>query len=378
MQARVGICAAAVASALLAVINPMSAHGEAAAAPPPRAAASVRDAQIRSSYETPTRTLSRDIGVSVALPDGHDLWLFGDTSIYTRNKAGAWLDTGFVDGSTALEGRYAPGQVPRGAEMPTSTPTRFVPVPEDVFLPDGSGRKCTKGIANAAFSARWPIGAAVLDTNTSEVVVTYSEVCVTVDQNGNTAVRAEGWGYMLYDWRARHIALGPIDVFKPHANGAPLAPSHTFGWPVFVDGHLTLFSSSCTAQYLTCGGGRVWSVTTSTLSNPNSYHPRQLATDGTLPWQPLSISVGKYGSELRMIETISIGGDYRILAAPTPDASWHVVRSGTLPDCAPHHAGYCHGVEGHPELSTAADMFISYKDPNSGPGGHMVISAIPF
>jgi hypothetical protein len=261
--------------------------------------------------------------------------------------------------------------------MPTPSPSRFVPVPKDVYLPDGSGRKCTKGIANAAFSARWPIGAAVLASNKSEVLVTYSEVCVTVSKTGDNMVRAEGWGYMLYDWSARHIALGPIDVFKPHPNGAPLAPSHTFGWPVFVKDQLTLFSSSCTAQYLTCGGGRVWSVTASTLSNPNSYHPVQMATDGTFAWQPLSISVGQYGSELRMIETTSIGGDYKILVAASPAAEWRVLRSGTLPDCAPHLAGYCHGVEGHPELSTATDMFISYKDPNSGPGGHMVISAIP-
>jgi hypothetical protein len=376
MQARIGICVAALVSVLAATANPLSARGESIAPAAPRATPKVVTAQIRSSFETPDRALSRDIGVSVALPDGHDLWLFGDTSIYTRSKTGAWQDTGFVDGSTALVGRYSHGQVPRGAEMPTPSPSRFVPVPKDVFLPDGSGRKCTKGIANAAFSARWPIGAALLASNPSEVLVTYSEVCVTVTKAGDNAVRAEGWGYMLYDWRARHIALGPIDVFKPQPNGAPLAPSHIFGWPVFVNGQLVLFSSSCTAQYLTCGGGRVFSVTTSTLSNPNSYHPIQLSTDGTFAWQPLSISVGQYGSELRMIETTSIGGDYKILAAPGPASEWHELHSGTLPDCAPHHAGYCHGVEGHPELSTATDMFISYKDPNSGPGGHMVISAI--
>ena len=58
-----------------------------------------------SHYETAARVLSRDIGISVALPDGHDLWLFGDTSVYTRNSVGNWVNTGFVDGSTALEGR---------------------------------------------------------------------------------------------------------------------------------------------------------------------------------------------------------------------------------------------------------------------------------
>ena len=48
----------------------------------------------------------RDIGVSVALPDGHDLWLFGDTSVYTMS-AGVWGGLRFIDGSTALEAPYA-------------------------------------------------------------------------------------------------------------------------------------------------------------------------------------------------------------------------------------------------------------------------------
>jgi hypothetical protein len=29
-------------------------------------------------------------------------------------------------------------------------------------------------------------------------------------------------------------------------------------------------------------------------------------------------------------------------------------------------------------LSTTSDIFVSYKDPDSGPGGHVVISALPY
>jgi hypothetical protein len=376
MRARLGICAAAAASVLAAAISPLG-TGDAGAAHA-TAAPSISAAPVRSSYETPTRLLSRDIGISVALPDGHDLWLFGDTSVYARDAAGVWSDAGFIDGNTALLGKYTRGQVPHGGEYPSGQPARLIPDPKNVYLSDGSGRPCAKGIGRAAFAARWPTGAAVMASNKSEVLVTYIEVCITVPPRGGPVIRTEGWGYMLYNWRVRRIALGPIDVFKPKRNAASLDPSLNFGWPVFINGQLTLFSSSCTVQYLTCGGGHVWSVTTSTLGKPDSYKPTLMTTDGTVPWQPLTISVGQYGATLRMIETTSIGGDFKVFSTDKLGDPWELVISGKLPDCAPNLNGYCHGVEGHPELSTRDAIFISYKDPNSGPGGHMVISAIPY
>jgi hypothetical protein len=341
------------------------------------AAAAITAVPLRSSYETSSRVLSRDIGVSVPLPDGHDLWLFGDTSVYTTNSSGSWANTGFIDGSTALEGRYTRGQVPSGAEIPKGLPVRFLPVPSNVYVPDGSRRSCVKSTGAAAFAARWPTGAVVLASNTSEVLVTYAEVCVTVPSVNAPRARAEGWGYMLYNWRVRRIALGPIDVFRPHGIGDALAPSHIFGWPNYVNGRLTMFSSSCTAQFVTCGAGHTWYVTPAHLGIPGDYKPVAMKTDGTSQWMPLSISVGQYPSGLRMIEVTTIGGNYNLLSAAKIGAPWHLIRSAVLPDCTPTLVGYCHGVEGHPELSTKSTLFISYKDPNSGPGGHMVVSAVP-
>ena len=360
--------------------RPSAAKGAGAVLPLPssrsNATASMRAAPVLSHYETASRVLSRDIGITVVLPDGHDLWIFGDTGIYKRNSAGSWVNTGFVDGSTALEARVTPGQIPHGGEFPLQWPSRFVPPPKDVYLPDGSHRDCVKPNGYAAFAARWPTGAAVRPGNTSEVLVTYSDVCVTEPPGRGPQVRTEGWGYMLYDWRARRIALGPIDVFRPHADGSALAPSHIFGWPVFVGGHVTLFSSSCATQFLTCAGGHVWSATTTTLSKSDSYHPTAMATDGTARWEPMSISVGKFGNAMRLIESTSIGGDYKIFGTPKLGVRWHLLHSGTLPDCVPNNVGYCHGIEGHPELSTPNQLLISYKDPNSGPGGHLVVSTV--
>src|SRR5438270_467197 len=81
----------------------------------------------------------------------------------------------------------------------------------------------------AAFSARWPNGAAIMSTNSARVLVTYSIVCVTHPKNNTVAQRAEGWGYMLYNWKTHKIDHGPIDVFKPHGNGAAIAASKNFG-----------------------------------------------------------------------------------------------------------------------------------------------------
>jgi len=337
-------------------------------------------APVRSSYETATRMVSRDVGLSVALPDGHDLWVFGDTG--TWQKVGrAWVLTGFVDGSTALLARYAKGQVPHGREVPAAKPARFVPVPTKVYLPDRSGRLCVKPNPTAAYSARWPTGAAVMSTNNARVLVTYTVVCVTTPKRDTVAQRAEGWGYMLYNWRTHRIDRGPIDVFAPHVNGATLPAAKNFGWPVFSNGKLTLFSSSCTQLYVSCARGHVYSVTMAptipALDKPSSYKINELFTDGSSQWEPLSISVGRYAGGLRLLEQTSIGAAYKIFSAAGPGSRWHLLSQGTLPGCVSKTA-FCYALAGHPELSVTGSMFVSYMDPNSGPGGgHVVVSALP-
>jgi hypothetical protein len=354
--------------------------GAVAAAPAPAAnaaAASPRAVPVRSKYETANRVVSRDGGGSVALPDGHDLWLFGDTGVYQRASGKAWYNSAFIDGSTSMLTRTTKGAVPSGGEVPTGTPKRFIPVPKDVYLPNGSGRVCNYN--TAAFPARWPTGAAML-TNT-EVIVTYAVVCVTTP-GGHAKTRSEGWGYMLYNWKTHHIDQGPRDVFKPRTNGAAFTPSRVFGSPRVNAGHVTFFSSQCTqVKSVGCATGHVWSATvkatTGALSNPASYKIVPLAiAAGSGKWQPLSISVGHYGNQLRLVEMATIVGTYRIYTAPTAGARWHLQRSGTLPGC-PTRTGFCLALEGHPELSTAGKTFVSYKDADDGPGGHIVVSALP-
>jgi hypothetical protein len=129
-----------------------------------------------------------------------------------------------------------------------------------------------------------------------------------------------------------------------------------------------------------CANGLVWAVTVKAtpgaLDKPGSYKPVAIRTDGASKWQPLSISVGRYGNLMRIVALASITGAFRVYTAPTANALWHLSKSGNLPGC-PSHTGFCFALEGHPELSTATHTFVSYKNPDSGPGGHVVVSAIP-
>ena len=255
MRTRISICVAVVASVAAAVLVPISAQGESvtgAAAP----RASIRGVPVKSKYETKNRVISRDGGGSVALPDGHDLWLFGDTGIFQRSGSGPWKSTGFIDGSSAMLTKTTKGAVPSGGEIPAGVPTRFIPTPRGVYLPNGSGKPCTT--KTAAFPARWPTGAAILSKY--EVFVSYSIMCVTTP-GGHATSRAEGWGYMLYNWKLHRIDHGPVDVVKPQKNGAQLAVSKIYGSPQINSGVVTLFSSQCTHQKsIGCASGLVWAV----------------------------------------------------------------------------------------------------------------------
>jgi hypothetical protein len=340
----------------------------------------IRAVPVPSGYETEIRVISRDIGITVVLPNGHELWLFGDTSVY-HFGVGGWGGLHFIDGSTAVDALYSRGQVPHGDEFPWGEPTRFLPVPDDVYMADGSGRPCVKGNGDAAFAARWPTGAAVMPSDTSDVLITYSEVCV-FGPTGAPQDATEGWGYVLYNWRTRLFDVGPVDVFKPNTNGASIASSNAWGSPIFDNGNLTMFSSTCYPQYLGCVNGQVLSVTmpatTTALDDPTSFKVSQQSTDGSASWEPLSISVSRYSTGLRLIALTSIVGNYQIFSAPNVGTRWHLERSGTLPGCPPHTPGYCFALTGHPELSTPTDIFVTYVDPDAGPGmGHIVMAAVP-
>jgi hypothetical protein len=385
---RAGAVAAAIAAVLLAgcsggsrAADPPGAQGATTTTTSPRVTTTtkpepiLRSVPVGSTYETATRSVSRDGGISVALPDGRALWLFGDTGIYERTPGGPWNETKFIDGSTAMMTRFTRGAVPSGSELPFAEPARFLPVPDDVYLPDGSGQPCNSD--TAAFAARWPVGATLFDAD--HAIVTYSIDCVT-STNGVASVQAEGWGYVLYNWHTGQFDAGPTDVFLPAPSGALYPPARVYVSPQVANGRITFYSMECTKPVVTCLEGQVWSTTMpatlAAMSDPASYQTTPLATDGKTAWTPLSVSVGRYGEGLRLVELTGITGGYRIFTAPKAEGPWHLARTGALPGC-PSPTGYCIALEGHPELSTATRTFVSYKQPDVEPGGHVVVSSLP-
>ncbi len=328
---------------------------------------------VRSQYETSTRAVSRDVGISVMLPDGHDLWLFGDTLVYNRVR-NRWTPAQFIDGGTALEAKPSRGHVPVGQEYPAAAPSRLLPRPTNVYLPDGSGTPCTT--RTAAYPARWMTGAAVLPGDRSNVVITYAEVCVQRD----ATMTVEGWGFVLYNWRTRRIAYGPDDVIPPKSNGSTLSDTLIYGTPVVDGNRLTLYSAQCVAPAGSCQVGEVWftsmPATLSALRDPASYGPQLLPVSLPATWSAMAVSVSRFPAGWRLFETTAIWGTYKVFSAPSPTGPWQLERTATLPGC-PTSTGFCWSIQGHPELSTTTQLYVSYAKPDVAPGGHVVVIAVP-
>src|SRR5260221_528263 len=116
---RAGPVLATIAVAVAVLVTGCSSGGDHSADPPRPDATSttrvttttkpepiLRSVPVPSTYETAARSISRDGGVSVALPDGRALWLFGDTGIYERSPGAPWNETTFIDGSSAMIARF--------------------------------------------------------------------------------------------------------------------------------------------------------------------------------------------------------------------------------------------------------------------------------
>jgi hypothetical protein len=324
--------------------------------------------------------LERDAGISVALPNGRDLWIFGDTSSFSAASSSS---SAFIGGSTAAKGKYVPGKTPsalkdvQAAGATPTTPSQFIPTPTDTVMPDGSGRACTP--ANGAiYSARWPTGAALLD-DPKQLLVTYTDVCVT----STTSFTVEGWGFMIYSWRNAKIKAGPYDVFPPAQNGAPLSPDRSYQSPIVSKGQITLFTSQCASLFIACNSGSVSATTIPdnplAMAVPASYVAQPAVTDGATAWKPVNVSVAAYPTGLRLIEQTSIGGTFIVFSATSPTGPWHAFYSGTLPGCSSTPKGFCYAFVGHPELGNNSTLTVSYFKPDSPQNanvGHVDLAAV--
>jgi hypothetical protein len=378
LKVRVGAVLAASCVAL-AIVAPI--HADAATQKP-----TTLLGPVLTRDETSTSTLARDAGMSVALPNGHALWVFGDTPRYQFVK-GKWVIKNFVAGSSAAQGPYTRGHVPKpmtqiwvGHKASTKyAATLFIPAPNNLYFPDGSGRHCSRA-NGAAEEGRWPNGATLMP-NKDYVLITYELVCV----DSVPKITVEGWGFALYNWKTNRIASGPTDVFKPTTSGAKQPENKRFGSPIVTGNQVTFFSYTC------CSPGAVFTTTltatAAALSNKASYTPHavsglptsfSLSVSGKSPMQP----------KLQLVRMTDTKGHFAVYLAANPGGPWTRRATGVLPGCAKSPQP-CYALYAHPELSNAGGLMLSYYLPGYGPGvkghpyphppiNHLVMAAVPY
>ena len=362
--------------------------------------------RVLSRYETSTVSLSRDCGFSQRLATGKSLWMFCDTEVW-KKSGGNWQQGSLIWGNTTAEGPYSAGKVPTGlSEVPpppksiptggaSPPPQRFLPNPTDLYVPNASPpQKCPTPLA-------WPNGLAPVPGSPNLLLLSYMEVC-----NDAGTKTVEGAELVEYNSTINRVVGGPWEVYKATTTGATLPVPERIGSPVLSTDQKTLyfFSSSCQTTTGACGSGAVYvasvSASASAWSSAANYRfwdptsktwVASQASAGPLfndgGQGALAVTVASYpGRGFELIEHVDLAGGYKVWQQPSssPTGAWIAGHTGSLPNCNQsfHHVGYfCRSLVGHPELSTATDLLMSYFSPDTityPPAGHEIVVAIPW
>ncbi len=336
--------------------------------------------------ETNNRVYDRDDGLSVALPNGQDLWVFGDTIVSTRvNRSSPWKErdiSGSSAGTTAIRRltrldplrEFQTGGPLGGVFMPT----RFVPQPQNAYMSDGSGRACLR-VFGAAWQARWASGAVLLHGGRL-VFVTYHTACVVPP----SYFTVEGFGYMVIDIETRQIVAGPNDVYPPQIDGRSLPRDFTLGSPVLNGTKVSMYWAvtcpsgsppTCTPQLqeLTTGLSRA------SLMNQANYAPVPVSTVPGFNWSNGFMSVTRDRAHgFVAVNQSGITGLIMIATAPSATGPFAPLISATIP-CRSVTFNHCRAFVYHPELSSTNSLVISYYNPGyEEPYGHELLARIDF
>jgi hypothetical protein len=364
---------AAGAGIALAAISPAAAD-----VPPP--------SQVRSHYETDVagHVVHRDAGYSVPIPNtGNSLWLFGDSG---------WNE-GFWYGTTAAVGPATRGQVPTGltelltppaaSSTPSSRgPSGFLPGFPDGLLTAPDQQGATHPCVNPYLSVSWPAGAAAIP-GTNRLLVTSADLC-------SSSALDERMVLTEYTPSTNTLSA-PARVF---ANTAGLPGQQQLSSPIFSGGYLYFVSYTCDTPGLGgCGAGQVYLARVQADATHwrdwssyrywtgSAWSASYWAATSILPGAlPSSIYAGDFsavGKGFVIVETTSIGGDYRVWRSSSLTSGWTVTHTGTVPCSASSGSGFnpCRALIGHPELSTTSNLLLSYYNPADD---HVAMVAVPW
>jgi hypothetical protein len=361
----------------------------------PKTPGRLRPTPVLSSLERSGQvSLARDCGYSSPLPGdpARSLWLFCDTAVYVRKTGrrgrSGWSLQRFIEGSTAAvsspeAGGRAPGGLSevatpadpgRAATQGGGAPAPFLAQPAGLVMPGGS--PC--GLAGS-YAASWVSGVARVPS-TPDLLITFNNYCVL---SGTGGFVREGFGLAEYD-----PATGTLSDDVTVSVGAPL------GSPVFSGRYLYLYGPTCTSRKSgRCTGTMVEArvpASPAAWSNPLSYRwlasgpsatwtPDAAAAAGVIPGPgPSGVSVAGFAAVGRgyvLVEQINIDGAFAVYGSASPAGPWHRVTSGRVPcRAAAGYANFCRAIIGHPELSTPAQLVLSYFNPAAGTHGHVMLA----
>jgi hypothetical protein len=364
-------------------------------------------AEPLSNYEVSTKDeLTRDCGFSapVTAPETtapHDLWLFCDSIDYAPDGT---ISSAILGTDSAAEAPLVAGEVPQDltevATPPSLSglggPEPFLPVPAGLTLP-GSTSSCAGSSPNGVYGAQSPgIYPASWFTGVTpgpasgQVLMAYNNYCVDGNTGDNlTLFTDEGFGLVAYDPSTNALSQ-PENIFTTK-DGTNLPQAEQLGSPIVSGGYLYLFDADCEVKaYATCGSGNVYlaRVPLAGFTDSSQYRwwtgstwSASYADAGNLVpgVTALSVSVGDYSSTghgLVMVDETNLAGGFQVWTASTPTGPWTLLRTGTVPSSCQGGSFACYAVNGHPELSTAGDLMISYYDPAGN--GHLHLAAVPW
>jgi hypothetical protein len=366
-------------------------------------------AQTLSNYEFSSgHSLTRDCGFSTTVTgpgstNPQDLWLFCDSIDYAPDGT---ISSAILGTDSAAEAPLVAGQVPQNLTEVTTPPAAltlpssrgpapFLPVPTGLRLP-GSNSSCTGSSSNGVYGAQspgiypasWFTG--VTAESSGQVIMAVNNYCVDSETGDiNTLFTDEGFGLFSYNPATNKLG-SPVYPFAT-SNGTNLPLAEQLTSPIVSGSYLYLFVADCTVKaYGTCGSGNVYMarVPVSGLGNSSQYQfwtgstwSSSYADAGNLipGATALSVSIGDYtstGHGFVMVDETDLAGDFQVWTASTLTGPWKLLQTGTVPSSCSGGEFGCYAINGHPELSTAGDLMISYYDPAGN--GHLHLAAVPW
>lgn len=260
-------------------------------------------------------------------------------------------------------------------------------VPKEHTEGHKTGVRCNKG---GNYMARWVTGAALMPQgDRARVLITYINLCVYA--NGPQFF-IQGWGFEIYNWKTNSFEHGgPIDVVKPRKDGRLIPTKQMMSAPIFANGNLYLFSTTCSNYGTgTCGSGGIHistvpdggRVKTAKLirklrSMDHRFKPQQTFNTGSQgdggPLVPVpSVTQVRDGTFALMIQTTT-AGKFSVYTAPrSRPKDWSHKQTSGIAGCNNCRAFIIHG-----EASKDHDLVMTYYDANAvkvAPVGKLVFA----